>query len=129
MKQKQYSPLSLFSCNGFSSPPAGLKVTSGDALSGQGSVTGGVSVEVGVSDGAEGSVLLLQRETARLQEQLRSSEELNETLRSELDLTRSVLKHSPQKHMTDKPTEQQNTSDSKNINSGRAQLSFTDSDA
>lgn len=33
----------------------------------------------------------LQRENGRLQEQLRSSEELNATLRSELDLHRSIM--------------------------------------
>lgn len=33
----------------------------------------------------------LQRENVRLQEQLRSSEELNATLRSELDLHRSIM--------------------------------------
>lgn len=81
-----------------------------------------MSVDVGVSEGGDGSVLMLQRENGRLQEQLRSSEELNATLHSELDLTRSILKHSPQKHMTDRPTEQQNTSDGKNISSGRAHL-------
>ncbi|KAI7795654.1 putative myomegalin [Triplophysa rosa] len=95
----------------------GLKATNGDTFPGQGSVTRGVSVDVGVSEGGDGSVLMLQWENGRLQEQLRSSEELNATLHSELDLTRSILKHSPQKHMTDRPAEQQNSSDSKNINS------------
>lgn len=33
----------------------------------------------------------LQRENGRLQEQLRSSEELNSSLRSELDLHRSIM--------------------------------------
>ncbi len=64
-----------------------------------------------------GSVQMLQRENGHLQEQLRSSEELNATLRSELDLTRSILKHNQQTE--DKQPEQQNTSASKTINSGR----------
>lgn len=41
----------------------------------------------------ESSVRTLRRENGRLQEQLRSSEQLNTTLRSELDLHRSLLTH------------------------------------
>lgn len=63
-----------------------------------------------VSEGGEANFQMLQRENGRLHEQLRSSEELNVTLHSELDLTRSILKH--------KPAEQRNAADSKNINSG-----------
>lgn len=97
---------------------AGLKVTNGDAFSDTRLGSGGVSVEGGVADGEEGSVEMLQQEKSHLQEQLRSSEELNATLRSELDLTRSILKHNPQKKTEDKQSEQQNTSTSKTINSG-----------
>lgn len=43
------------------------------------------------SQGDEESVYTLQRDKTRLQEQLRKSEELNATLRSELDLTHSIL--------------------------------------
>ncbi|MCJ8741063.1 hypothetical protein PDJAM_G00066390 [Pangasius djambal] len=43
------------------------------------------------SQGDEGSVYTVQRDNGRLQEQLRKSEELNATLRSELDLTHSIL--------------------------------------
>ncbi|XP_051537417.1 myomegalin-like isoform X2 [Myxocyprinus asiaticus] len=82
----------------------------------------GVAVEVGMSDGGEGSAQMLQRENGRLQEKLRSSEELNATLRGELDLTRSILKHntpskSSQNQTTDKQPEQQNTSASTSISS------------
>uniref|UniRef100_A0A671Q9U8 CDK5 regulatory subunit-associated protein 2-like n=1 Tax=Sinocyclocheilus anshuiensis TaxID=1608454 RepID=A0A671Q9U8_9TELE len=98
-------------------PHTGLMATNGDAFSDTGLGSGGVAVEGGVVDGEEGSVGMLQRENGRLQEQLRSSEELNATLRSELDLTRSVLKHNPQKKAKDKQSEQQNTSASKTINS------------
>lgn len=49
---------------------------------------GGVQEEaLSRPDGLQG----LQRENGRLQEQLRSSEELNATLRSELDLHRSIM--------------------------------------
>ncbi|XP_051961433.1 myomegalin-like isoform X2 [Xyrauchen texanus] len=82
----------------------------------------GIAVEGGMSDGGEGSVQMLQRENGRLQEQLRSSEQLNATLRGELDLTRSILKHntpskSSQNQTTDKQPEQQYTSASMSINS------------
>ncbi|XP_016404095.1 myomegalin-like isoform X3 [Sinocyclocheilus rhinocerous] len=98
-------------------PHTGLKATNGDAFSDTRLVSGGVAVEGGVDDDGEGSVRMLQRENGRLQEQLRSSEELNATLRSELDLTRSVLKHKPQSQTEDKQPEQQNMSASKTINS------------
>ncbi len=83
---------------------------------------GGVAVERGVDDDGEGSVRMLQREYGHLQEQLRSSEELNATLRSELDLTRSIVKHNPQSQTEDKQPERPNTSASKTINSGRVPL-------
>ncbi|XP_073680203.1 CDK5 regulatory subunit-associated protein 2 isoform X2 [Garra rufa] len=95
----------------------GLKATNGDAFSDIGMLSEGVAVEGGVADGGEGSVRMLQWDNDRLQEQLRSSEELNATLRSELDLTRSVLKHNPQNQTEDKQPEQQKTSASKTINS------------
>ncbi|KAK2872302.1 hypothetical protein Q8A67_022199 [Cirrhinus molitorella] len=98
-------------------PHTGLKATNGDAFSDIGLVSGGIAVEGGVDDGGEGSVRMLQRENVHLQEQLRSSKELNATLRSELDLTRSVLKHKPQNQTEDKQPEQQNTSANKTINS------------
>ncbi|XP_042634516.1 CDK5 regulatory subunit-associated protein 2-like isoform X4 [Cyprinus carpio] len=98
-------------------PHTGLKVTNGDAFSDMRLGSGGVADEGGVADGEEGSVEMLQQENSHLQEQLRSSEELNATLRSELDLTRSILKHNPQKTTEDKQSEQQNTSTSKTINS------------
>lgn len=40
----------------------------------------------------------LQRENGRLQEQLKSSEELNATLRSELDLHRSIMAQTSSHH-------------------------------
>lgn len=98
----------------------GLKVTNGDPFTDTGLVSGGGALEGGMTDGAEPRVRILQRENGRLQEQLRSSEELNTTLRSELDLTRSIVKHSPQSQAQDKQPEQQNTYTSKTINSGRA---------
>ncbi|XP_050948435.1 CDK5 regulatory subunit-associated protein 2 isoform X2 [Labeo rohita] len=98
-------------------PQTGLKATNGDAFSDIGLVSGGVAVEGDENDGGEGSVRMLQRENDRLQEQLRSSEELNATLRSELDLTRSVLKHNPQNQTEDKQPEQQNTSARQTIDS------------
>ncbi|KAL0163347.1 hypothetical protein M9458_042743, partial [Cirrhinus mrigala] len=94
-----------------------LKATNGDALSDIELVSGGVAVEGGGDDGGEGSVRMLQRENDRLQEQLRSSEELNATLRSELDLTRSVLKQNQQNQTEDKQPEQQSTSAKQTINS------------
>ncbi|XP_051734861.1 CDK5 regulatory subunit-associated protein 2 isoform X3 [Ctenopharyngodon idella] len=98
-------------------PHAGLKATNGDAFTDMGLVSG--AVEGGVTDGGEESVRMLQRENGRLQEQLRGSEELNATLRSELDLTRSILKHDPQNQTEDKQPEQQqqNMSANKTINS------------
>ncbi len=98
---------------------AGLGATNGDAFSNTRLDFGGVAVERGVDDDGEGSVRMLQREYGHLQEQLRSSEELNATLRSELDLTRSIVKHNPQSQTEDKQPERQNTSVSKTINSGR----------
>ncbi|XP_067280226.1 CDK5 regulatory subunit-associated protein 2 isoform X3 [Pseudorasbora parva] len=94
----------------------GLKASNGDAFTDMGLESGGVI------DGGGGSVRVLHRENGRLQEQLRSSEELNATLRSELDLTRSILKHNPQNQIKDKQLEQQqqqqkNMSASKTINS------------
>lgn len=107
---------------------AGLKATNGNAFTDMGLVSGGVAVEGGMADGGEESVRMLQRENGRLQEQLRGSEELNATLRSELDLTRSILEHNPQSQTEDKQPEQQqqqqNTSASKTINSGRAHTVF-----
>uniref|UniRef100_A0A8C0XWQ8 CDK5 regulatory subunit associated protein 2 n=1 Tax=Cyprinus carpio carpio TaxID=630221 RepID=A0A8C0XWQ8_CYPCA len=98
-------------------PHTGLKATNGDAFSDTRLVSGGVAVEGDGDDDGEGSVRMLQRENGRLQEQLRSSEELNATLCSELDLTRSVLKHKPQSQTEDKQPEQQNTPASRTINS------------
>ncbi|XP_051534202.1 CDK5 regulatory subunit-associated protein 2-like isoform X2 [Myxocyprinus asiaticus] len=100
----------------------GLKATNGNASPDTRLGPRGVAVEEGVSEGDEGSVRMMQHENGRLQEQLRSSEELNATLRSELDLTRSILKHNTpsktsQNRTTDKQPEQQNTSASMSINS------------
>lgn len=100
-----------------SRPHTGLKVTNGNPFTDTGLVSGGGALEGGMTDGAEPRVRILQRENGRLQEQLRSSEELNTTLRSELDLTRSIVKHSPQSQAQDKQPEQQNTYTSKTINS------------
>ncbi|XP_017540970.1 CDK5 regulatory subunit-associated protein 2 isoform X3 [Pygocentrus nattereri] len=74
----------------FSRASTGTKVTNGVIVSETATspFPGSVSGLVGLS---EGSIRMLQRENGRLQEQLKSSEELNATLRSELDLTRSVL--------------------------------------
>ncbi|XP_073668675.1 CDK5 regulatory subunit-associated protein 2 isoform X5 [Paramisgurnus dabryanus] len=91
------------------SPPALRRQTT---HTDKGLVHRGVSVEVGVSEGGEGSVRTVQLENRRLHEQLRSSDKLNATLRSELDLTRSILKQT-----TDKSQEQQKTTDSKGISS------------
>nr|XP_055035110.1 CDK5 regulatory subunit-associated protein 2-like isoform X6 [Misgurnus anguillicaudatus] len=91
-----------------SPPPLRRQTTRTD----KGLVHRGVSIEVGVSEGGEGSVRTVQLENRRLHEQLRSSDELNATLRSELDLTRSILKQT-----TDKSQEQQKTTDSKGISS------------
>ncbi|XP_026091054.1 CDK5 regulatory subunit-associated protein 2-like isoform X3 [Carassius auratus] len=99
------------------SPPAGRRQTPNRLHTDAGLGSGGVAVEGGVAKGEEGSVVMLQRENGHLQEQLRSSEELNATLRSELDLTLSILKHSPQKKTEDKQSEHQNTSASKTISS------------
>ncbi|XP_036444694.1 myomegalin-like isoform X2 [Colossoma macropomum] len=83
------SPPSLRT-HAFSRASTGTKVTNGVIVSETATspFPGSVSGLVGLS---EGSIRMLQRENGRLQEQLRSSEELNATLRSELDVTRSVL--------------------------------------
>ncbi|XDV38204.1 hypothetical protein PO909_007662 [Leuciscus waleckii] len=98
----------------------GRKATNGDAFTDMGPVSGGVADEGGVADAGEGSVRMLQWENGRLQEQLRGSEELNATLRSELDLTRSILENNPQNQTEDKQPEeqqQQNMPAGKTINS------------
>ncbi|XP_046901597.1 CDK5 regulatory subunit-associated protein 2-like isoform X3 [Hypomesus transpacificus] len=71
----------------------GVKDSNGDLATSSESAAkhcGGGAKAGGVS-GREGSSVRLQRENVRLQDQLRSSEELNTTLRSELDLHRSIL--------------------------------------
>ncbi|KAG1926239.1 CDK5 regulatory subunit-associated protein 2 isoform X5 [Pimephales promelas] len=97
----------------------GLKATNGNAFTDMGPVSEGLADEGGVADGGEESVRMLQWENGRLQEQLRGSEELNATLRSELDLTRSILEHDPQNQTEDEQPEQQqqNTPAGKTINS------------
>lgn len=62
--------------------------------------TVGGAQEEGVSGHREAASRLqgLQRENGRLQEQLRGSEELNATLRSELDLHRSIMAQSSSHH-------------------------------
>uniref|UniRef100_A0A4W4DN43 Centrosomin N-terminal motif 1 domain-containing protein n=1 Tax=Electrophorus electricus TaxID=8005 RepID=A0A4W4DN43_ELEEL len=55
--------------------------------------TGMKAAAGGVSGSGGGSVRAVQRENSRLQGQLRSSDELNATLRSELDLMCSILAH------------------------------------
>uniref|UniRef100_A0A4W5RQV6 CDK5 regulatory subunit associated protein 2 n=1 Tax=Hucho hucho TaxID=62062 RepID=A0A4W5RQV6_9TELE len=80
----------------------GMKESNGGSTSAPESAaqqTGGVAKDGGVSGpglvsghkGRAGQLQGLQRENGRLVEQLRSSEELNATLRSELDLHRSIL--------------------------------------
>ncbi|XP_030622929.1 CDK5 regulatory subunit-associated protein 2 [Chanos chanos] len=88
-----------------SSGHMGLMVTNGVAAGDP----GGVSSEVGVSETGERRVWRLQMENGRLQEQLRNSEELNATLRSELDLTRSILTHTQSS-----PTQQAQTQNQTN---------------
>ncbi|XP_062868121.1 CDK5 regulatory subunit-associated protein 2 isoform X2 [Trichomycterus rosablanca] len=50
-----------------------------------------VAADAGMSECSEESVHILQRDNGRLEEKLRNTEELNATLKSELDLTRSIL--------------------------------------
>ncbi|XP_047661357.1 CDK5 regulatory subunit-associated protein 2 isoform X5 [Tachysurus fulvidraco] len=73
----------------------GLKSTGGrnvpDADTHPSSV--GVAGDLNRSQSEEGNVYNLQKDNSRLQKQLRKSEELNATLRSELDLTHSILTH------------------------------------
>ncbi|XP_060791643.1 CDK5 regulatory subunit-associated protein 2 isoform X2 [Neoarius graeffei] len=73
----------------------GMKATSGknvpDAEPRPSSVC--VAGDLNRSQRDEGSVYTLQRDKSRLQEQLRKSEELNATLRSELNLAHSILAH------------------------------------
>lgn len=59
-----------------------------------------VAGELNRSQGEEGRVYTLQKDNSRLQEQLRKSEELNATLRSELDLTHSILTHTQNQDIT-----------------------------
>lgn len=57
-------------------------------------LVGGAEVEgVSFHRGATSSLQGLHRENERLQEQLKSSEELNATLRSELDLHQTFMAH------------------------------------
>eukprot|EP00063_Salmo_salar_P022730 XP_013997565.1 PREDICTED: myomegalin-like isoform X5 [Salmo salar] len=70
-----------------SAPESTAQQTGGVAKDGGVSVPGVVSGHKGRARQLQG----LQRENGRLVEQLRSSEELNATLRSELDLHRSIL--------------------------------------
>lgn len=57
-------------------------------------LVGGAEVEgVSFHRGATSSLQGLHRENERLQEQLKSSEELNATLRSELDLHQTLMAH------------------------------------
>ncbi|KAI4905002.1 hypothetical protein NFI96_016457 [Prochilodus magdalenae] len=81
---------SILHTHTFSRASTGTKVSNGVVVSETAtfSFPGSVSGGVGLPDGG---VRILQRENERLQQQLRNSEELNATLRSELDLTRSVL--------------------------------------
>lgn len=73
----------------------GLKSSSGTSVPESESHPSSACVAGGVnrSQAEEGSVYTLQRDNGRLQEQLKKSEELNATLRSELDLTHSILTH------------------------------------
>ncbi|TSK72021.1 Calmodulin-regulated spectrin-associated protein 1-B [Bagarius yarrelli] len=77
----------------------GLKSSSGESAPDSESHPSSVCVAAGStgSQGEEGSVFTLQRDNSRLQEQLKKSEELNATLRSELDLTHSILTHTQNK--------------------------------
>ncbi|KAM7368804.1 hypothetical protein PAMP_013111 [Pampus punctatissimus] len=69
----------------------------------------GGAQEEGVSTHSEAASRMqgLQRENGRLQEQLRSSEELNATLRSELDLHRSIMAQSSSYHQEQDHTHEQ----------------------
>ncbi|XP_044030393.1 CDK5 regulatory subunit-associated protein 2 isoform X3 [Siniperca chuatsi] len=67
----------------------------------------GGAQEEGVSVRLQG----LQRENGRLQEQLRGSEELNATLRSELDLHRSIMAQTSSHHREQDPGHDQDRSE------------------
>ncbi|KAM7392630.1 hypothetical protein PAMA_007649 [Pampus argenteus] len=71
-------------------------------------MVGGAQQE-GVSTHSETASRLqgLHRENGRLQEQLRSSEEINATLRSELDLHRSIMAQSSSQHQEQDHTHEQ----------------------
>ncbi|KAF4076987.1 hypothetical protein AMELA_G00202890 [Ameiurus melas] len=75
--------------------------------------------------GDEGSVYTLQRDNDRLQQQLRKSEELNATLRSELDLTHSILTHHTRSPSTT-PTKHVHTPSSSSVTQTHSQGQATD---
>ncbi|TRY95006.1 hypothetical protein DNTS_004666 [Danionella cerebrum] len=97
-------------------PHSGLKETNSPAGFAEVEL---VSVEGGVANADEGSVLLLQRENGRLQEQLRSSEEMNATLRSELDLTSCILKPAP-REAAERPAKSASLSSAEHLQEIRA---------
>ncbi|XP_053505270.1 CDK5 regulatory subunit-associated protein 2 isoform X8 [Ictalurus furcatus] len=76
------------------------------------------------SRGDEGSVYTLQRDNDRLQQQLRKSEELNATLRSELDLTHSILTCTRSPSTT--PTKHTHTPSSSSVTQTHSQSQATD---
>ncbi|KAK3524591.1 hypothetical protein QTP70_029906 [Hemibagrus guttatus] len=71
----------------------GMKLSSGKSVPDSEPHPSSVCVagELNRSQGEEGRVYTLQKDNSHLQEQLRKSEELNATLKSELDLTHSIL--------------------------------------
>nr|XP_057905797.1 myomegalin-like isoform X2 [Doryrhamphus excisus] len=85
------SDRTVSSCRG--SPPTQDQWRVRDASGLDVLVGGGAKEGVGGEQETGSRLLGLQRENGRLQEQLRSSEQLNATLRSELDLHHSIMAH------------------------------------
>lgn len=77
------------------------------------------------SQSDEESVHALQRDNSLLQEQLRKSEELNATLRSELDLTHSILTHTQSQNTM--LTKHKNIQSSSSVTHTHSQSQATDS--
>ncbi|XP_053096021.1 CDK5 regulatory subunit-associated protein 2 isoform X4 [Pangasianodon hypophthalmus] len=77
------------------------------------------------SQGDDGSVYTVQRDNGRLQEQLRKSEELNATLRSELNLTHSILTRTQSQNTA--LTKRLHTQSSSSVKHTHSQSQATDS--
>lgn len=84
-----------------------------------------VAGDINRSQNDEESVCNLQRDNSRLQEQLKKSEELNTTLRSELDLAHSIITHTQSQNTM--LTKREHTPSSSPVTHTHSQSQATDS--